>query len=159
MATIGPEFYSAVQAQGAAKYLTVPDPDIIGDGTYFVVEADRRLIGCGGWSRRRKLFTGNTDQETLSSDWLDVDKDPAKVRAMFVDPQHVRKGIGETIFRACEEAAFRAGFRSIELMATLPGVPLYLRMGCVEVATEDVLLPNGSYLPCIKMAKVFGPCD
>lgn len=153
MGQIDPSFYTAQEAEAAAKYLTVPDPTIIGDGTYFVVENDGWLVGCGGWSKRRKLFTGSLDQEDLSGEFLDPEVDAAKVRAMFVHPEFTRQGIGELIFQACEQAAFEAGYSKIELMATLPGVPFYRRMGCLEGGEENVQLPDGSLLPCLRMYK------
>lgn len=154
MGQIGPLFYTPEQAEAAAKFLTIPDPTIIGDRTYFVVDRDGRIVGCGGWSKRRKLFTGSLEQETLSGDFLDPSTEAAKVRAMFVDPDHTRQGIGESIFVACEQAALEAGFSKIELMATLPGVPFYRRMGCLEEGEEDVQLPDGSLLPCLRMYKL-----
>lgn len=156
MGQIGPRFYTPEQAEAAAQFLTIPDPTIIGDGTYFVVEREGRLVGCGGWSKRRKLFTGSLDQETLSGDFLDPSTEAAKVRAMFVHPEHTRQGIGELIFVACEQAALEAGFSKIELMATLPGVPFYRRMGCLEEGEENVHLPDGSLLPCLRMYKLLG---
>lgn len=154
MGQIGPRFYTPEQAEAAAQFLTIPDPTIIGDGTYFVVESDGLLVGCGGWSKRRKLFTGSLDQETLSGDFLNPSMEAAKVRAMFVHPDHTRQGIGESIFHACEDAVAKAGFSKIELMATLPGVPFYRRMGCENEGEENVQLPDGSLLPCVRMYKL-----
>lgn len=153
MGQIGPRFYTPEQAEGAAKFLTIPDSTIIADGTYFVVEQDGQIVGCGGWSKRRKLFTGSLEQETLSGDFLDPETEAAKVRAMFVHPEHTRQGIGESIFVACEQAALEAGFSKIELMATLPGVPFYRRMGCLDEGEENVQLPDGSLLPCLRVYK------
>ena len=35
------------------------DTQLIDDGTYFVVESDGELAGCGGWSRRATLYGGD----------------------------------------------------------------------------------------------------
>ena len=34
------------------------DTQLVDDGTYFVVQADGELAGCGGWSRRATLYGG-----------------------------------------------------------------------------------------------------
>src|SRR5215207_3510216 len=35
------------------------DTQLIDDGTYFVVESDVQLAGCGGWSRRATMYGGD----------------------------------------------------------------------------------------------------
>lgn len=35
------------------------DTQLIGDGTYFVIESDCAVLGCGGWSRRATLYGGD----------------------------------------------------------------------------------------------------
>jgi GNAT superfamily N-acetyltransferase len=148
-------YYTLTQSADAARYLTIPDPDIIQDGTYYVVEDAARLVGCGGWSRRRKLFTGSTGEELLSADFLDPAIEPARIRAFFVAPTHARRGIARSIYAECESAARRLGFRSFELMATLPGVPLYSSLGFQSEAKVDIVLPNNNLLPGVRMRKSF----
>lgn len=75
----------------------------IGDGTYFVVEQDGVMVGCGGWSRRRSLYGGDGGR-TGEDELLNPRRDAARVRAFFVHPAWARRGIGRSIMAACEEA-------------------------------------------------------
>jgi GNAT superfamily N-acetyltransferase len=125
---LGAGDYSSEQIEAALKGAFGLDTQLIKDGTYFVVEIDGRMVGCGGWSRRRTLF-GNDAYAARDAAELDPKSDAAKVRAFFVDPDFARQGIGRTILEHCEAAAVRAGFACCELMATLPGVRLYTKCG------------------------------
>ena len=144
--------YTLKQRQGALGTVFGVDRQLIKDGTYFVAEHDGKIIGCGGWSRRKTLFgadavTGRDD------DALDPGKDPARIRAFFIDPAWARRGIGGQILEACESAARAYGFTKFELVATLTGVPLYAAYGFVPKEACDVPLANGEILPCRRMAK------
>ena len=48
-----------------------------------------------------------------------------------------RRGVGRALLNACTNAARAAGFRSLTLMATLPGVPFYAALGFTT--DEDVV--------------------
>src|SRR5215212_1127895 len=52
------------------------DTQLIDDGTYFVVESDGDIAGCGGWSRRATLYGGN-QTPGRASQLLDPAVDPA----------------------------------------------------------------------------------
>ncbi|MBC8063709.1 MAG: GNAT family N-acetyltransferase [Chlorobia bacterium] len=149
-------FYSEAQIESAAKYIGIPDPEIIEDHTYFAVERLGVVIACGGWSRRRKLFRGAAEQEDLVQEFLDPSTDSAKIRAMFVDPDYRRQGLGEMIYLASVDAARGAGYGSVELMATMPGVPFYRRMGFGQEEPLNIQLPDGTNLPGIQMYKFLG---
>ena len=149
---LGAAFYDARQNAGFEEHVAKVDPQLVDDGTYFVVELDGEVAACGGWSRRDKLFTGN-DASAGGARLLDPSHEPARVRAMFVSPRFARRGLGRRILEACEAAARAAGFTRVELMATLPGVPLYRAAGYVDQERFDVLLPDGVALPCIRMVK------
>ena len=156
MGALSAGFYDEQQAASAVRYIAVPDGQLIDDGAYFVVEEDSQVIACGGWSARKKLFTGTSDQ-VITDEWLDPATDAARVRAMFVDPAHARRGLGRLILNASEEAARRAGFRVCELMATLPGVPLYRACGYEEVGATMLELPDGTRLGAVLMRKDVSP--
>ncbi len=145
-----PHFHDEHETAAAARYLTEPDTVLIDDGTYFVHEADGQLVACGGWSKRDKLYTGSG--ATPSDDrLLDPATEPARVRAMFVRGDWTRRGLGRAILARSEEAARADGFRSLVLVATLPGVPLYRSFGFRELRRTDVPLPNGVILDGVSM--------
>ncbi|HEX4223262.1 MAG TPA: GNAT family N-acetyltransferase [Pseudonocardiaceae bacterium] len=146
-----PRFHDERETAAAARYLTEPDAMLIDDGTYFVHETtDGQLVACGGWSKRDKLYTGSGDAPT-DGRLLDPATEPARVRAMFVRADWTRRGLGRAILARAENAARAEGFRSMVLMATLPGVPLYRSFGFREVARADVPLPNGVMLDGVEM--------
>jgi GNAT superfamily N-acetyltransferase len=127
------------------------DTQLIDDGTYFIVEADGALAGCGGWSRRATLYGG--DQSTgRSATLLDPTKDAARIRAMYTHPHHARKGVGRLIISLCEDAAKSEGFDRMELMSTMAGEPLYRACGYepVERLMDD---RGGVPVPVLRMTK------
>ncbi|HEY0160911.1 MAG TPA: GNAT family N-acetyltransferase [Thermoanaerobaculia bacterium] len=152
MAHLGQGFYDERQLASALRYIAVPDRQLVEDGTYFVVEEQGRVVACGGWSARTKLYSGPASEDAAGG-WLDPRKDAARVRAMFVDPAHARRGLGRRILEAAEADAIQAGFTRFELMATLPGVPLYQVCGYREVEEVTVELPDGVTLPCFRMTR------
>jgi len=127
------------------------DTQLIEDQTYFVVEADDQLAGCGGWSRRATLYGGD-QTPGRSAALLDPAKDPARIRAMYTHPRHTRKGVGRLIISLCDAAAKAEGFTRMELVATLSGEPLYRACGYVsfERITDD---RGGAAVPLVRMKK------
>lgn len=121
-------FYSPQETEVAIKHVFGVDSELVGDGTYLVVELDGRIAGCGGWSRRATLF-GSDRFADRQMGFVDPAKAPAKIRAFFIAPEFARRGIGAALLDACEAAARAAGFTQAELMATLPGVPFYAAFG------------------------------
>lgn len=130
------------------------DTQLVEDGTYFVVQSGKELAGCGGWSRRATLYGGD-QTPGRSSAFLDPTKNPARVRAMYTHPHHVRKGVGRLILSLCEEAARAEGFTKMELMATLAGEPLYRACGYVPLERTDDAR-GGDPVPLLRMVKILG---
>jgi GNAT superfamily N-acetyltransferase len=146
------DHYSVQQMEGALGSVFGVDTQLIRDGTYFVAEVGSEIVGCGGWSRRKTLF-GSDHLAAKDDARLDPLEDAARIRAFFVRPAWARRGIGSTILRACEAAALAHGFCRFELVATLPGEPLYRAHGYKAVENIEVPLPNGAVLPVIRMSK------
>ena len=127
------------------------DTQLIDDGTYFVVEADGAIAGCGGWSRRATPY-GSDHSAGRDDTLLDPATDAAKVRAMYTHPAFTRRGIGRLILTTCEQHAGAEGFRTLELTATLSGHPLYQAYGFTTV--EEIIIDVGEVgVPAIKMRK------
>lgn len=149
--------YSPAQIEGALKSVYGVDSQLIADGTYFVAELSElqsppEIVACGGWSKRKTLYGG--DQFAGREDSrLDPARDAAKIRAFFVHPDWVRRGIGGMILEACEGAAKAAGFMRLEMGATLRGVAFYAAKGYAAVENQEALLANGEVLPIVRMAK------
>ena len=156
MSSLGAKFYDAQQTASAVEFISVIDPQLIDDQTYFVVEADGRIVACGGWSKRAKLFSGPSSESGKAA-LLDPATDAARIRAMFVDPAYARRGLGRQILEAAERDATLAGFRTFELMATLPGVPLYRACGYEEIERAAIELPDGTQLDCVRMTRCANP--
>ena len=128
------------------------DTTLIDDGTYFVVEGDGRIAGCGGWSRRATLFGGD-HSAGRDARLLDPRLEPARVRAMYTDPDFARRGIGRLVLSLCEAAARHEGFTEVELVATVAGEPLYAACGYLIVERIDVPTSRGVTVPCARMTK------
>ena len=155
-------FYTAEQAQAITSHVFGVDSQLIADGTYYIVE-DRNAdpvvpVACGGWSRRRTLFGG--DQTKRGADpLLDPATDAARIRAFFVEPSMARQGLGRRLIEHCSREAYRAGFRSLELAATMPGVPLYRDAG-FTIADEFVITVGaGVEVPLATMRRPLAPLD
>lgn len=125
---LGANDYTPAQIEGALRGAFGVDTQLIRDQTYFVIEIDREIVGCGGWSYRQTLFGSDARAERDPAQ-LDPERDAAKIRAFFIDPAHARKGLGARLLEHCEAAARERGFRECELMGTLPGVRLYAARG------------------------------
>jgi GNAT superfamily N-acetyltransferase len=127
------------------------DTQLIKDETYFIVEIDCQLAGCGGWSRRATLYGGDSSPGRDAA-LLDPLKDAARVRAMYTHPSFTRRGVGRLILSLCEDAAKSEGFRRIELGATMAGEPLNRICGYLpgQLFTDD---RGGAPVPIRRMGK------
>jgi GNAT superfamily N-acetyltransferase len=150
--TLQASHYTPAQMEAALGPVFAVDRQLIRDGTYFVAERDGQIFGCGGWSRRRSLYGGDQDRKNEDS-LLDPQRDAARVRAFFVHPAWARRGIGRDILRACEQAIIEAGFRKVDLVATLAGEPLYATCGYAVVERFEIVLPGHLSLPVVRMSK------
>ena len=129
------------------------DTQLVADRTYFMVEEDGVLAGCGGWSRRATLYGGDHSAALRDSALLDPATDAARVRAMYTHPDFARRGVGRLILSLCEAAAAADGYGRVQLMATLSGEPLYRACGYEEIEKTGSAPVNDVVVPLILMGK------
>jgi len=142
------------KAQIAASHAVMGlDTQLVADRTYFIVEEAGVLAGCGGWSRRATLYGGDHSTALRDAALLDPARDAARVRAMYTHPDFARRGVGRLILELCEAAAAADGFRSVQLMATLSGEPLYRACGYQEMERVAAAPVDGVSVPLILMGK------
>jgi N-acetylglutamate synthase-like GNAT family acetyltransferase len=147
-------YYSAAQIESALGPIFAVDRQLIRDETYFVIENEGTIVGCGGWSKRKSLFGGDAGRPTEDA-MLNPQRDAARIRAFFVHPSWARRGLGKSILEACEKAIVSAEFLKAELVATLAGEPLYAAFGYAVVERYEIPMTNGLKLPVVRMSKSF----
>lgn len=147
------DIYTEQEIEGAIEYVFGVDTELVKDMTYFVIEKDGEIAGCGGWSKRKTLFGGNQFTGREEPVYLDPSKDAAKIRAFFIHPRFARQGLGSRLLKHCEGEALLHGFTQFEMMATLPGVKLYSTWAYKAVSNEIVMLPKNVPLRFVRMMK------
>lgn len=145
-------FLTAEQLAASIHFMGL-DTQLIADRTYFLIETEGRIAGCGGWSRRATLYGGDASAQKRDVRLLDPATEAAKVRAMYTHPDFARRGIGRAMLELCETAARDAGFTRVELMATMSGEPLYTACGYLPIERIMKTAPGVEPVPGIKMEK------
>ena len=134
------------------------DTQLVRDRTYFLVERDGLLAGCGGWSWRETLYGGDQSVVARAARRLDPATEAARIRAMYTDPAFARQGVGRRVLALCEDAARAEGFARIEMMATMAGEPLYRACGYEPIEHVSSAAIDGVRVPLLRMGKVLvGP--
>ena len=129
------------------------DTQLIADRSYWLVFDDETLAGCGGWSRRATLYGGDHAAALRDPAPLDPAHDPARIRAMYTNPDFIRRGIGRMILSLCEGSARAAGFGRARMMATMAGEPLYRACGYEVVERVERMAASGVAVPGAVMEK------
>jgi GNAT superfamily N-acetyltransferase len=151
-----PRCYDDRQTASAVTHIARLDPMLLADRTYFVHAVGEEIVACGGWSRRGRLYMGSgvhagDDRE------LTPGVEAAHIRAMFVRPDWTRRGLGRAVLEAAQAAARAEGFSRLDLMATLPGVPLYRAFGFQEIERVPITMPDGVVIEGVVMDRPIDP--
>jgi GNAT superfamily N-acetyltransferase len=145
-------FYTRQQTVALTREVFGVDSQLLADGTYYVVETAGEIAACGGWGKRSTGYGGD-QAKSAPERLLDPATEAANIRAFFVDPAWARRGLGSLLMTHCAAQAGAAGFQTLELVSTLPGVPLYQVLGFVEVEPFDLVLANGLRVPVVRMRR------
>lgn len=145
-------FYTQQQTESVTREVFGVDSQLVADGTYYAIETDGAIVACGGWGKRSTSFGGD-QAKSAPERLLDPATEAAKIRAFFVDPAWARRGLGSMLMTHCAAQAAAAGFRNLELVSTMPGMPLYRALGFTEVEPFDLLLAHGVRVPVVRMRR------
>lgn len=145
-------FYTPREAAAITREVFGVDSALVEDGTYFAIEDNGVVLACGGWSRRATDFGGDGAKHG-NDRLLDPATEPARIRAFFVDPAMARRGLGSMLLKHCMEAAAQAGFRSVELVSTMPGEPLYQAHGFTAIEPIVLSLSGGVLVRLTRMGR------
>lgn len=143
--------YTQAEMDAALAGVFGVDTQLIADGTYYVMDGPAGPAAVGGWSGRRTLYGGDK-MRGVEDTRLDPRTEPARIRAFFVHPDWSRRGLARRLYAVCELSARAAGFRGFELMATLPGEPLYVALG-FSVVERVVIAIEGVDVSFTRMAR------
>jgi len=146
--------YTPIQINTLLRFGLGPDPLLVADGHYYLVEDAGRIVAAGGWSRRVGLM-GNArpDFDGDPHRLLDPATDAARLRAFFVHPAVARQGMARMLIALCERTVAAVGFTRLELLATPAGRRLYSACGFADVERMTNIFPNGVAAPIYRMAK------
>jgi GNAT superfamily N-acetyltransferase len=149
---LGAAYYTSQQIESSLRHVFGVDTRLVDHGCYFIAQSDSTIVAAGGWSRWRTLYGGDQfkdDEDPL----LDPARDAARIRAFFVHPDWTRRGLARMLFDRCVREARTFDFHALELMATLPGEPLYRALGFVTDERVAIALPDGVTLPLVRMSR------
>lgn len=136
-----PKYLSNTEVEAAAESMGMDDT-LIADQTYFAVELDGRMAGCGGWGRRATLY-GASGTKFHDDRLLDPANEPARIRAFYTHPDFARMGVARLLLEHCENSARDAGFNDVVLGSTVAGRTFYEKNGFTATSTRRHLASNG----------------
>jgi len=77
-----------------------------------------------------------------------------ELRAVYVDPEASRKGVGQTLLHALEEVARKHHCKRLWLDSSLTAVPFYTAHGFINDGPGEHILSSGQKMHCARMHKI-----
>ena len=130
-----PSHYSPAQMRAAAETFMLLDHRLLTSGKYYVAETASRLIGSGGWGRD------------------EGDAALAHIRAVYVDPEFLRKGVGRRLVTVAEAKGMKAGCNVFATNSSLNAVAFYAALGYRVISERILTLKGDVAFPIVRMEK------
>ncbi len=127
--------YSPAQMRAAAETFMPLDRRLLTSGRYYVTETAGRLIGSGGWGRDER------------------DAALAHVRAVYVHPEFLRKGVGRQLVAVAEARGKHAGCNAFAADSSLNAVAFYAALGYRVISERILTLKRDVAFPIVRMEK------
>ncbi len=127
--------HAQIDAHVAYMHLDAYEDELQNAHLHLAVDAQGILLGTAGWQV------------------ADDDEPAARIRKVFVDPAHARRGIGAKLVLEMERQARLAGFTRLTVRSNINAVPLYERLGYRETSRGSMEVAGGIGLPVVFMAK------
>jgi GNAT superfamily N-acetyltransferase len=99
------------------------------------------------------LFAGDI---VGSAGWCQPAPGTARIRKVFVAPQHAGKGLGRLLMEHVERDIRASGIREIVIRATMNAVPFYERLDYHKVRLDAMTSSDGVLIPVTMMCKTTG---
>lgn len=139
---LAPDYASAVLEQ-ALPVITKARPELLGCGTYFLIEEQGALVGAGGYATR-------ADAAAL----IQGERDVADVRHVVTDDRNTRRGIGTALMQHILAEARADAIKQLMCWSTLTAVPFYTAMGFEVLGSKAVTLSGGAAFPSVEMQQM-----
>ena len=127
----------------ALPLLTKANPMLLSSCTWYVVEAldaENRLVGCGGWARQRPDVPNEP-----------VDPVLGHIRHFATHPNWTRRGIGRALFDRCVADARAAGVCTFECYSSIGAEGFYRALGFSTVEPMKLALAENLTIPGVRM--------
>jgi GNAT superfamily N-acetyltransferase len=136
---LGAGVYARDQLEAWARVGIETRHGLLGQGSFFVAQIQREIVGVGGWS---------ADSGDRSAAWI---------RYVFVRPDAVRRGIGRQVMEAVEGSARAAGRCVFHVWSSLNAVGFYEALGYRRRRGVRVPLGRGLDMSGMHMVKEAAP--
>lgn len=83
-----------------------------------------------------------------------LDPSEGEIKAVYVDPNYSRRGVGTLMLSKLEQIAAESGLHKLHLKSTLNAVGFYRHAGYEDDGLTCLSLRSGAELPCLGMTKV-----